>query len=974
MADIAIHFLTDDGDGKQFVIDDARTSLSRAGMLIIDENLLDDVGKLLQRGGLPHFIELHTVAKRHDVEFNADLLAFIVVLMLRDWQPDNVDALSLVTYVKFSELTGGIERIDLLRPLLNACACLAGYQLGGEADREPAAKAFRLLTLQLAGWDSGIAAACALNACSLAVEGPTLLAAAEALAQVAGQPDDDSARLSLAYRVIGLSRMLLAGAQVQLELYDAVEAACRYAPRGSTRGAVGKILQHVIEKLPFLHTHWFLWNCAFDPGSVHPRLLKAAAYAQPVWDLADEPAAEAVVGLSEIAGLLEDQRLRLMPADMAATAVADLNKWSIDHHAFRRAIPFSKSLQREADRSDILLTLSHEVIHMQSALGWLGANLAALRIAATECELLLLSVSGEVPGEDGTAGGPTLELATLRDWDLTTLALVEQQLELVRKAQLLRATWLPWLEGIAIFGELSADPVLDDEISTGFSNVIMSLNDRTPGQIADKEGISFEDGWWALRRASEKFYSEALEDSGRARLRTYLDRGPGRYLAGYLAVRAELTGLRRVQRLNGVTAYNVLLAMTTHGTRLAVPSLELSPQEFEVRAKVQMLGWLRQMSGLDASSIAVVAGARPWKWITAEGVHRVVDTERSDPEWALSLLEAAVPLVMTARAFRAGRADEFGELGPELAASVGAVLDLAAELIPAPDEEVAGALASLLDDRMSLVPIGQVSAPFWLSVGGSGPRLMIVLRVTEADRKQGTPSYDAYMIPLTEKQSAELQEQMRTLHCSRIDVTRYADISTAAPDQGRGYGQNVIGLAYGDFTLVQLVGQLTGSPPSPVLTQSVQSRLRPPPITELDTTIIMGTAIAERAISWIETAECMADSELPAEIVAWMVRVLQLARSILFDNDAQLVSAASESILAELGWRDGEFSGVCQVGLRSLYDEESPDLTRLLDAVLATGTGTRAAEVDGMPERVRTLLFESTEYGDDLRRFQGEGT
>ena len=101
----------------------------------------------------------------------------------------------------------------------------------------------------------------------------------------------------------------------------------------------------------------------------------------------------------------------MLPPDHDAVAVADLNNWSIDHRAFRRAIPAGSSLLREASRSDILLTLSHEVIHIRSAQGWLGAYLLALRIAAIECEFRLLNMAGELSTE-GDAVNLDFRLAT----------------------------------------------------------------------------------------------------------------------------------------------------------------------------------------------------------------------------------------------------------------------------------------------------------------------------------------------------------------------------------------------------------------------------------------------------------------------------------------------------------------------------------------------------------------------------------
>jgi hypothetical protein len=162
-------------------------------------------------------------------------------------------------------------------------------------------------------------------------------------------------------------------------------------------------------------------------------------------------------------------------------------------------------------------------------------------------------------------------------------------------------------------------------------------------------------------------------------------------------------------------------------------------------------------------------------------------------------------------------------------------------------------------------------------------------------------------------------------------VVRNHDISQFVPDsdQGRGLGRNVLGFAYGTFTLVLPAGQLTGGSASPSLTTSVENRLRPPSIVELDAMIMSGAAIARRAIDWIDSQDFAGTyAERPA-IEAWTGRVLALARIVLKDDDVQLVKEVSSLILTELGWEDSLFEEVCKSGLRAVYDDDPPLLTPL---------------------------------------------
>jgi hypothetical protein len=485
--------------------------------------------------------------------------------------------------------------------------------------------------------------------------------------------------------------------------------------------------------------------------------------------------------------------------------------------------------------------------------------------------------------------------------------------------------------------------------------------------------MSLADASRAIRADTEKLYADALKESGRARLRTYLDGGPERYLAGYLAVRAVVTSLRRFHPFNGLAAYQALFGITTIGTRFAAPSLKLPPGEFEVQARAGMLAWLRQVSNLDKSSVVLLATAPGWKWAGGSEQGYVVEVGHDDAASKVTLLDVVPPLTMEARKPRTGRENEFPELTPEQAASVGQVLDLVADRMPAALERVVTVLADYLNDRISLVPIAQVTAPFWVSLGGPFPRLVVGIRVTETEREQGKPSYDLYMVPLTAEKLAQLQEQMQLLHSSRMEVRRYADIAQFMPDddQGRGLGRNVLGFAYGEFTLVLPAGQFTGGSASPSLTASVENRLRPPGVLELDATVMTGAGIARRAIEWIESQD-FADNLAEAPVIeAWIKRVLALARVVMKDDDVQLVKEVSNLILTGLGWEDGKFEEVCESGLRALYDDDSPFLSPLLDAALVSAVGVSEADLGEVPEHVKSLLFEPTGRGYDFRRFRG---
>ncbi|MDA8318392.1 MAG: hypothetical protein M0030_01055 [Actinomycetota bacterium] len=970
----------DDAGRKRAVVDDAVSSLLRVTALLADpDSLLADLARLAPRGTLPNFVELTELARQNGVRCTPDLAALLAGLGLGFWTEGGAQALTVGPYLSFDQLAGEPGAVELLRALLGACAQLAGYHLGDESDRSPASEAFRLLAVEVVDRDRDVAVACALDACGLARTGSDVTAAAAVLIQVAGTDHEDAARLGLAYRVLGLC---LNGpdydAAARLELHDAFEAACRYRPEGPAREAAGRILAGIADRLDFLPAGTFLWRCAFAPDGLAPGLPFARDYVDAVWDYDDATLGRAVNQLRLVVTEMENRRLAIVPPDQDSVALADLNRWSVEHRAFRRAVPFAASLSREADESDILLTLSHEMIHIQSVQGWLGIHLHALRIAATECEVHLLRRSGEMPGAVAADEFPS-SLAALTDERLVTLALVEQQLELIRKSQLLRAIWLPWLEGVAIFGELSADPSLDRERSTAFGDVVSSLNDRTPGEVATARSISLLEASLAIRTEAEARYTAAIADSGRARLRSYLDASPGRYLAGYLAVRGVLASFRRSHPFTGLSGYQAVLGATTMGTRSAIPPLTLSPAEFEERARGAMLGWLARIAGLDAESVRVLGTGARWDWVSdgsREHVVTMAEAPASPRPAAIDPIAEITALATGARVPRRGRASEFGNLPPWLAVAVGDLLDTLGGVLPRAVEPLAEALTEQLGDYISLVPIGQVSAPFWLVPSGAVPRLVLGIRVTETERQTGAPSYSLCVVPLSAEQLAELQDEMRLLRSGRMLVYRYADAAgyRAGTGAGRGLGRNVLGLIYGDFTMVLPAGQFTGTKPSPSLVGSVNHRLRRSGSAMLDETVASGRAVARRAIAWIESPGFAQESGALPEFDAWARRVLDLARLVLKDDDVALVTESSELILAELGWPGGAFAGVRESGLRALYDEDSPVLAPLLDAAMDSASGQRAADVSDLPDRVRSLLFEATEHGYDFRRWRGAGS
>ena len=109
--------------------------------------------------------------------------------------------------------------------------------------------------------------------------------------------------------------------------------------------------------------------------------------------------------------------------------------------------------------------------------------------------------------------------------------------------------------------------------------------------------------------------------------------------------------LRRFRPFNGLTGYNTLFDITTIGTRFGMPSLALSPEEFEAEARAGMLDWLRLVL-LDETSVATLAEASGWEWVHDGSRDCVRGADADDPLRTGSLADVVVPLVISTRPTR----------------------------------------------------------------------------------------------------------------------------------------------------------------------------------------------------------------------------------------------------------------------------------------------------------------------------------
>ncbi len=155
---------------------------------------------------------------------------------------------------------------------------------------------------------------------------------------------------------------------------------------------------------------------------------------------------------------------------------------AFDYPPFRRAVPHGQAVRRDPNLDELVLTVVHDSIHVVSMNSAIGETIIALRLALLELEFRLWTYMGPADPEAFTGAG----VAPLRDGDLAALAQAEAALEITRKLQILKDIWGPWLEGLAVFGELGADAP-EDASDVVVSRVLANLLfDESAAELAEQ--------------------------------------------------------------------------------------------------------------------------------------------------------------------------------------------------------------------------------------------------------------------------------------------------------------------------------------------------------------------------------------------------------------------------------------------------------------------------------------------------------
>jgi hypothetical protein len=936
---------------------DGQASLARAvARLEAGEESQESAVKIIE-AMIPELADELAAAAAIDIDLSVPIAASLLQAYLYRWaNGGRVATLRLTDIVDPSHLSAGRDERTLLHWIWRSGETLAlfdgelgslGSQPAEELDASAAqtAQAFRRLSRVLRSMNAlEDALACALSAVNLAMWSKEARDCVDLALELAAACGDAQISLFLKTRQADvLVRRCAADPRLAPAAFDAVESVVRHLSdlpeqRKELLGQLGGSLnasQILVGIRPLLRAAT-LPPTGDDVIDTLAHLLSSAR-----WEVPWSRLTQLVERLSVLAIGLENARGRLEPTTEPAGASTRWATWAFEYPPFRRAVPYGPSLRRDPDLDELFLTVAHETIHVLSMLSGLGHAVTALRLALLEIEFRLWTFAGPADPEALTSIG----VAPLVNGDLTALAQAEAGLEISRKLQILQDVWGPWLEGIAVFGEIGASS-LSDLFSSPVVLVLANMIDEGPiQQAAAEEGVSVESIIVRRYAQADEMFATAGHNQGYARLRTMLSVYPAKYFAGYLAVRAVVSSWRTTYRgqISAQMAFRVLLHVTRFGATEAIPDLALSASDFRRDALAGLDKWVTNLACISAEDLDEFSqpseGDAPMEWQGARLVRTQRTAEEHGEETHTILIERCSRALLTLSGSEADldRVPDSDEETHALLKGAAEALTLQSFDLDKLDRDPW--FVDRVLGRAAMMPIGRVRSPFWL-VPESG-HLVVLLRTTDRAPEHGEPLHQMIAAQLSEEQVSALEGEMGIRRDSRMLVARMANLREADQSDEAGVpGANYLVFSYGDWIHVQPRGIAEGAPlRSSKITQSARERIQPDPILDFESDLTAeGRAGATRTSSWIDSVETWTAGSNEYYAGKWASRVSQLASEVLDRESHQETHAASTVLLSAV------LGAGCPIGL----GERGLELLRPLDPTwIGEVAGVFAASADG---------------------------
>jgi hypothetical protein len=541
--------------------------------------------------------------------------------------------------------------------------------------------------------------------------------------------------------------------------------------------------------------------------------------------------------------------------------------------------------------------------------------------------------------------------AELQDVNPAALAWAEQQIDLERKAQVLEDCWAPWFEGLAVFGETAADPRAEAEASSQTVYVLFNMWERQLHPTGDDRD-AIRQAFAGERAYAEKLYGEALDRSGRARLRGYVDTQHRHYLPGYLALRSVVAAWRRTvaRPISGAEAFRLLLHMTRFSGFDQVPDLSLPLDEFHTDVQIRLKRWLENAANANGEELE-----RALTMISGEGFRwtggRLTESSPNQPSFDEELRAQIAELGRQAlSALRGDRADPDRVEGASERCRVAMVAtgQLLGER-PHEPKIFTGAHAPDLINRLAILPLGSVSCPFWLNP--ENQMLACVIRTTEHGKDSGEPSYDLAVFQLDQDAFDQLADRVQVTGECRMRLTRVADLSEFNNAE-RGLGRNLLVFQCGDWTHIQPRGTITGSQSvDPDLKEAIVSRLSP------DKGIAAPQVLTgpehpcvRRTLAWIDnTADWTLDADgTPFDLTPWARHVRALADDVITRRQGRDRHEASRLLMEFVLGATPAAERICDAGLTDVRDADAALMDRFVRLLYESG---RAPVADSTPNQ-----------------------
>lgn len=238
------------------------------------------------------------------------------------------------------------------------------------------------------------------------------------------------------------------------------------------------------------------------------------------------------------------------------------------HHAdLSGVLPGGRTFDNE-DADELRLVVMHELTHAWSLLGTTGAWLAQGREMLAQFRSVMHVHERALAGEASSA--PLSRAAQqLESDDESVLVCALVCANVASRVQAAEAMLIPWMEGVAMFGETAVDPRMEPD-SAAPPIAAMQHLDPGPGGMRQLPG--------RLAR-----YGASLDRIALQRLELYAGLRGAPYMAGYLAVRSIVSRWRDIcgPVLSNERALIVLTEATRFGFEPFLPHPMLQLEDFK---------------------------------------------------------------------------------------------------------------------------------------------------------------------------------------------------------------------------------------------------------------------------------------------------------------------------------------------------------------------------------------------------------